>query len=284
MTSELLKELQALGFGDYEARAYVSLLQSGPVTGYQLAKASGIPRPNIYPVLDRLEEHGAVSRTTVEGGARYVALPSDEMLSRLEREVALSLEKAREGIKALEESPETPQVWNLRGYDVTLGRAREMIQNAQERLLIAIWAEESRRLADVIAAADSRGVALTTLCIQGCAQECGGCCGDIFRYPLADDANRRWLVVSADDRELLVGQVARDGTAIAAVTRLEAFVSVGSHYVRNAVAAAEIVRSLGPRMTEVLDERAVQALRGAGLTTDGLSWLDRMLAAAGAET
>jgi hypothetical protein len=79
-----------------------------------------------------------------------------------------------------------------------------------------------------------------------------------------------------------VGQVARDGTSVAAVTRLEAFVAVGSHYLRNAVAAAEIVRSFGPRMTEVLDEQAIRALRSAGLATDGLSWLDRMLAAAGA--
>ena len=142
--------------------------------------------------------------------------------------------------------------------------------------------DESRRLSDAIATAESRDVAVTILCIQGCPQECGGCRGDIFRYPLAAEEEKRWLVVSADERELLVGQVAKDGTAIAAVTRVEALVAVGSQYLRNAVAAAEIVRSLGPRMTELLDERAVRALRSTGLATGGLSWLDRMLAAAGA--
>jgi DNA-binding MarR family transcriptional regulator len=282
MTSGITQELQALGFGEYEARAYVSLLQRGPLTGYQLAKASGIPRPNIYPVLDRLEERGAVSRITVEGGTRYAALPAEEMLSRLGREASARLEKARVAMKALEASPEMPQVWNLEGYEVMLGRAREMIEGAQERLLLGIWAGESRRLADAIAAAVSRGVSVTTLCIQGCPEECGGCRGDIYRYPLADMADPRWLVVSADERELLVGQVAKDGTGIAAVTRVEALVAVGSHYLRNAVAAAEIVRSLGPRMTEVLDAQAIRALRSAGLATASVSWLDRMLSAAGA--
>jgi predicted transcriptional regulator len=282
MTTSAAVELEALGFGEYEARAYLALLQRGALTGYQLAKASGVPRPNIYPVLDRLEERGAVSRMTVEGGVRYVALPAEEMLSRLGRDARERLENAREAIMALEASPETPQVWNITGYEVMLGRAREMIENARERLLIGIWAEESRRLADAIATAESRGVAITILCIQGCTDECGGCRGDIFRYPLSSDADKRWLVVSVDERELLVGQMASDGTAIGAVTRLEAFVAVGSHYLRNAVAAAEIVRNLGPRMTEVLDERAIRALRGAGLATDGLSWLDRMLAVAGA--
>jgi len=232
--------------------------------------------------LDRLEERGAVSRLTVEGGVRYVALPADEMLSRLAREASVRLEKAREAMGGLEVSPETPQVWNLEGYEVMLGRARELIENARGRLLLGIWADESRRLADAIAAAESRGVALTILCIQGCPDECGGCRGDIFRYPLANDAGTRWLVISADERELLVGQITADGTAVAGVTQLEAFVAVGSHYLRNAVAAAEIVRSLGPRITDVLDERALRALSSAGLAAGSLSWLDRMLSAAGA--
>lgn len=282
MTSNVLHELQALGFGEYEARAYVSLLQRGSLTGYQLAKASGVPRPNIYPVLDRLEERGAVSRITVEGGVRYVALPADEMLSRIGRDASVRLEKAREAMKELEASPETPQVWNLEGYEVMLGRAREIIENSGKQLLVGVWSNESRRLADAIAAAEARGVALTILCIQGCPDECGGCHGDVFRYPLASDTDKRWLVVAADDRELLVGQVSPDGTTIAAVTRLEAFVAVGSHYLRNAVAAAEILRNLGSRITDVLDEQALTALRGAGLATGDLTWLDRMLTAAGA--
>jgi sugar-specific transcriptional regulator TrmB len=281
MISSVLDELQALGFGEYEARAYVSLLQSGALTGYQLAKSSGIPRPNVYPVLDRLEERGVVSRITVEGAALYVALPAREMLSRLAQETDLRLERAREAMDALDTSPEIPQVWNLEGYGVMLGRARELVDAAQERILIGTWSSESWRLADALEAAQERGVSVTVLCIQGCTDECGGCRGDIFRYPLADGADRRWLVVSADENELLVGQVSPDGTAVAAVTRLDAFVAVGSHYLRNAIAAAEIVRSLGDRMTDVLDDRAIRALRSAGLATKDASWLDRMLAVAG---
>jgi sugar-specific transcriptional regulator TrmB len=248
------------------------------LTGYQVAKESGVPRPNIYPILDRLEERGAVSRVNVEGGVRYVALPAEEMLAKLGREARARLDSAREAMEALESSPEIPQVWNLDGYDVMVRYAQEIVGNAQERLLVGIWSNESRALADALNAAASRGVALTTLCIQGCPEECGGCRGDVFRYPLAAEADERWLVIAADDRELLVGQVV-DGTAVAAVTRLKALVAVGSHYLRNAVAAAEITRSLGPQLLELLDEPALSALRSAGLAAGPTSWLDRMLAA-----
>jgi sugar-specific transcriptional regulator TrmB len=280
MQSEALEKLQTLGFSEYEARSYLTLLQRGPLTGYQVARASGIPRPNVYPVLDRLQERGAVSRIEVEGGGQYVALPAEEMLTRLGRETTARLESAREALWAVQKAPEKPQVWNLQGYEVVMGRARELIDGAREKVLIGIWSDESRRLADALAGAEARGVGITILCIQGCPDECGGCRGEVFRYPLASPEDKRWLVVSIDDRELLVAQIGA-GEAVAAVTRLQVIVAVGSHYLRNAVAAAEITRSLGPRMQELLDERAVRALRSAGLATGASSWLERMLAVAG---
>ena len=45
--------LQRLGFGDYEARAYTALLQRSPMTGYEIAKLSRIPRANVYDILPR---------------------------------------------------------------------------------------------------------------------------------------------------------------------------------------------------------------------------------------
>jgi Cd2+/Zn2+-exporting ATPase len=40
----MLAELTAIGFTEYEARVYLTLLRENPATGYQLGKTSGIPR------------------------------------------------------------------------------------------------------------------------------------------------------------------------------------------------------------------------------------------------
>src|SRR6266542_3193328 len=50
--------LQQLGFSEYEARAYLALLQRNPLNGYELAKVSGLPRANVYAVLQKLEDRG----------------------------------------------------------------------------------------------------------------------------------------------------------------------------------------------------------------------------------
>ncbi len=41
---DMVRLLQRLGFGDYEAKAYIGLLQGGSMTGYELAKVSGVPQ------------------------------------------------------------------------------------------------------------------------------------------------------------------------------------------------------------------------------------------------
>ena len=50
--------LQQLGFSEYEARAYLALLQRSPLNGYELAKVSGLPRANTYAVLQKLRNAG----------------------------------------------------------------------------------------------------------------------------------------------------------------------------------------------------------------------------------
>ena len=58
---DVIGVLTNLGFSDYEARAYVALLQRNPANGYELAKRSEVPRGNVYAVLQKLEDRGRVA-------------------------------------------------------------------------------------------------------------------------------------------------------------------------------------------------------------------------------
>ena len=54
MNDQLLPQLVKLGFSEYEAKAYIALLGKNPVSGYELAKQSGVPRSMIYEVVGKL--------------------------------------------------------------------------------------------------------------------------------------------------------------------------------------------------------------------------------------
>jgi hypothetical protein len=269
--------LRPLGFTDHEARAYVTLLRDGPLSGYQLAKASRIPRPNIYPVLDKLEGRGVVVRVERKGSVLYGALPAESMLSRLSRGIQTDLARARHELGAVEARQVVEHVWNVQGYEAMLARAEELIDGCEEQVLLGLWSEESLRLSAAVARAQERGAAVSTLCIQGCPEECGGCRGHIYRYPVAAGSKTRWLVIVADEKKLLAGQVSPDGRSSAATTTLEVFSRMAAQYVRNAIAAAEIVRSLGPALPDLLDDRARDAVQGVGLLAGDTTWLDDMM-------
>ena len=53
---KIIQQLQNLDFTQYEAKAYLSLLRRGRISGYELAKNSGVPASKIYQVLNRLLE------------------------------------------------------------------------------------------------------------------------------------------------------------------------------------------------------------------------------------
>lgn len=69
-----VERLVELGFSHYEARAYIGLLGSKPLTGYALSNAIGIPQPKVYETLRRLARKGVA---LMFGGepARFIALP-----------------------------------------------------------------------------------------------------------------------------------------------------------------------------------------------------------------
>jgi predicted transcriptional regulator len=279
MDASPLKALEVFGLTQYEIRAYAALLEFGNQTGYALANSAQVPRPNIYATLHRLEERGFVSAIRVKHGVEYSALPADEMLARLSGRLQRQVADAEEALRQIRPRVRQEIAWNLQGYEKVMQRARELLDASAQRVLMGTWSAEAVELAEAIARAQSRSVEVSVLCIQGCERECGGCRGKVFRYPLARHAAARWFVLSSDQREILMAQVLPNGTALGIHSKLEVLVSVGSNYLRNAIAVAEIFRSEGPGLAQRLDAGALAALQSAGLAIDERSWLDEVLAA-----
>src|SRR5438105_5820230 len=152
--------LQRLGFGEYEARAYMALVRSGALNGYEVAKTSGVPRANVYAVLQKLEDRGAVLRVDAQTGTRYAAVPPSELTERLGSSFRDTLEEARRFLEEMASPPEPDQeyVWNAQGYDAMLEHARALLEGAEEQLLVALWPQEAEALAHDLDRVQGRGV------------------------------------------------------------------------------------------------------------------------------
>ncbi|HYN87998.1 MAG TPA: helix-turn-helix domain-containing protein [Ardenticatenaceae bacterium] len=257
--------LQQLGFGDYEARAYVALLQRSPLNGYELAKGSGIPRANIYAILQKLEERGAVVRLDTAEGARYAPIPATELTQRLVSRFQDVASSAQRALNEITSPAEHDYVWNARGYSVLLTHARSVIDSAQEQLSVAIWRDEAVALAENLALAEERGVRMTTLCQAGCSSPCGGCRGLIYRERTGPDQDSRWLVLVPDNAEVLAGQIGAGNEALVVRTRQPLLVDLASCYIPQGIALAAVLSDLAGRLEQVLGPETLAILESVGI-------------------
>lgn len=268
-----IEHLQQLGFTQYEAQAYVSLLAHSPANGYELAKASGIPRANIYAVLSKLEEKGAVLRVDNPAGTQYAPVEPDELLAHLKQHFQGSLELADRALKDIQCCDRQETILNTHGYPVLLDHARTMIAAARQNLSLGIWPDEAQALSSEVQQAHDRGVHITTLCLAGCAKPCGGCQGNLHRYPLAPNASARWLVLVPDGEEVLAGEIQPQENTHAVRTRQKMLVNLAAGYIRHSIALAAILDNLDDRLETLLDTNTKNAL--ASLHAQG-DWFEEM--------
>jgi HTH-type transcriptional regulator, sugar sensing transcriptional regulator len=274
--SDITGLLQQLGFSEYEARAYLALLQRNPLNGYELAKVSGLPRANIYAVLQKLEERGAVVRLDMPSGARYAPVAPTELTERIAGRFEDVLRATQQALEELATPAGTEYVWNIEGYAALLDHAHALSDATREHLLIAIGRQEASALAEPLARAEARGVVVTTLCLDECPIECGGCRGTICRSCAAVSAAHRWLILISDDAEALAGEIGLLDDALAVRTRQQLQVDLASWYIRHSMALTAVLSDLSRRQDQVLapETRALLQLVDSPLRQGG--WLDHM--------
>jgi HTH-type transcriptional regulator, sugar sensing transcriptional regulator len=276
--ADLLEMLKELGFGEYEARVYVALLQHSPVNGYELARQSGVPRGSIYGALARLEEKGAVVRLATPEGTRYGPVATEEVLSQAGARFQRTLGHLRERLAEVTAPPKAEHVWTARGYGPLLDHARALTTAAEERLLLATWPQEAAVLSEHTADAHGRGVQLRTLCLANCPQPCGHCRGHVYRYEVMPQNARRWLLLVVDGREVLAGEIspgaAHDEVASATMvrTRQPLLVGLAESYVCQSTALAAILAGAGPNLAQAISREARAALTSLADAGSQFNW------------
>jgi sugar-specific transcriptional regulator TrmB len=78
-----MANLRDLGLSEYEARAYRSLLKTGPTTAKELSRVSDVPMGRIYDVLNSIEQYNLVRSQSASRPKKYVAVEPSTALDRL---------------------------------------------------------------------------------------------------------------------------------------------------------------------------------------------------------
>jgi HTH-type transcriptional regulator, sugar sensing transcriptional regulator len=155
--------LYEFGLNKPEAQVYVALLSDGPANGYEVAKATGLSRSNVYTALATLVGKG-LARSEATSSVRYFPLPANEFVAN---RIAY-LQQQGELLRNL-----LPQAAAREGGYLTIEGApniadtlRNMIRQAQERIYAALEGKALQLVQADLQKAARRGLKVVLISLE----------------------------------------------------------------------------------------------------------------------
>ncbi|MGL4388281.1 MAG: TrmB family transcriptional regulator [Brevinema sp.] len=134
-SSTFIDRFEELGLSRNEASVYIALLKNHPVTGYKLAKDSGILRPIVYEMLTRLVEKGGV-RIVKSSPEQYSPVSPDTFLATLEKRFIDARSYLVDKLSdSNQEELENDDFWTIYNKDAILKNIQAILLKAHYQIL-----------------------------------------------------------------------------------------------------------------------------------------------------
>lgn len=274
---DMLPDLQALGFSEYEARAYLTLYRSQPATAYEVSKLAGLPKANVYAVLDSLTKKEAVQPIS-ENPLRYVVVPPSVLFNRIAESVAKRCAKLTEVVPHLSQASDDHYVWSVAGKEALAAKMQSMIDSAKSH----IWVKADENLLmpyrDALRRAADRGVAILIILFGSSPEEFD------FGYPsrtYLHEGNgipvgiaHHLVTLTVDFEEAFVAEFRAQ--ARGSYTRNRPVVNLADSLLRHEIYFAEIFEMFGEAIQKAFGPALIE-LRKKYLPTEQVRALERML-------
>ncbi|MBY0149207.1 TrmB family transcriptional regulator [Neobacillus niacini] len=219
MKKTIFETLKNLNFTEYEAKAYLSLLEESPLTGYAVAKNSGVPRSKIYEVLDSLAIRGDIL-VSPGNTPQYSPVPAKELIKNRRMEAEQNFELAEKSLAEFEQSAnDRENIWNIMGRIEILQKVKDCIASSKTRILLEVWEEEYEELESELRQAVNRGVNVTIIAYGEIVSDFANLYLHYMGHEITEEYGGRWIVISADDSEVVAGIVSLGKDSRAAWTR-----------------------------------------------------------------
>jgi HTH-type transcriptional regulator, sugar sensing transcriptional regulator len=208
MQEESFKLLMKLGFTEYEAKTYMALLQQSPLTGYAVARISGVPRSKIYEVLGSLVERGDVM-VSYGDSVQYSPKQPRELIDNRRLTFEQQLTEAQKGLDGIRnQNIPNDLIWDIRGSDEIFYRLVEVIGRAEKQILLQVWEEDASKVRDALVLAAQRGVVITVVAYGTLDFPFASV---YLHEPGGDEISKeyggRWIILSVDGKEIVAGIV-----------------------------------------------------------------------------
>jgi len=254
MINDPIAKLVRIGFSEYEAKAYLALLQKSPVTGYELSKISSVPRSMIYEVVGKLVTRGAAMTLRTGSTNKYAPTPAEEFLDQFFREQEALVSSLREELTSIASTPDLDYVWNIEGHENIMAKAIEMIDQAKTQIYLALVPATFPALQTALTAAVERKVRVVVYTTDELELPGGQVVVAHVAKETLKQARGLGLILVIDSEEVLVGEWLTATQAQASWTSTPLLVFIAEHHLRTDLYLPQILAQLGDQALEIIQE------------------------------
>ena len=231
--NRVLSGLVMFGLTRQEANIYLCLYQNGELTGYEVAKQTGISRSNVYSALAGLTDKGA-AYLAQGASSKYVAVPIEEFCKNKIRYLKQEQEYLLKNIPTMKEQ-EIGYI-TIEGYKNIWDKIINMIRSADKRIYISASYQTIEKLMKELQDAVNREIKLVILSDQTPKNE------DLFHestyYQCENRGTNLRLII--DSAYALTGEITgcRDDTCL--YTGQKNFINVFKDTLRNEIKLTQL--------------------------------------------
>jgi sugar-specific transcriptional regulator TrmB len=130
---EIVECLCRLNFSRLEAKIYLTLLEGGKQSGYQIAKKINISRSSVYAAISHMYENGSILLLSEEVQL-YEAQSPFILFPQLKKQFTENADLALTNLQSLYEKRREERFTNLKGLESVVANAKELLLTAKKEV------------------------------------------------------------------------------------------------------------------------------------------------------
>jgi sugar-specific transcriptional regulator TrmB len=252
---KIISLMQSIGFTQYESQVYLALLKQSNVTGYELAKLSGVPASKIYPILNRLINKEVIQAIDTEP-KKYIPQPPHEILSRLRSDYSSAFDILDERLEHIysEEEAANDHIWNISGHKIIIRKVIDFINECKEKLYLSVWDEELDEISEALLFAMDRGVKISIVHFGNKLLGIENEYKHGREHSIRIERGGRRIALIVDDKKVILGHFSEDGSSNAAWTINKGLVLLAKDYIIHDIYSIRIVQKYGDEAMTIFDQ------------------------------
>ena len=246
---DLLASLEGLGFTALDSKIYLTLLDHGTMSPYQIAKKITISRSSIYNALEHMVQKGMVE--VVPGDTvLYLAQQPEVFMGKVKNDYLRNMQNARAGLAHYLETRYEETYALVNGFDIIIEKAKSILRNAKKEVFMNTDID-LEMLSEELSGAAKRGVRIVVFSFVELSVSCKEI--EIYsheRNRTAENTNRRFMIV-ADNLVAMVAD-ADNGRSnwTGTVTNNSLMKSIVREHIHNDIYMLKLRQLYGPQIYE----------------------------------